>query len=46
VAKLDVPREQNQWPDTARAKSLGWCWSGPEAHYKLDKEGQDRLEIR
>ncbi len=44
VAKLDVLREQTSGLTLREIIELVLEHSGLEAHYKLDKEGQDRLE--
>ncbi len=44
VAKLDVLREQTQAMTLRDIIELVLQHSGLEEHYKLDKEGQDRLE--
>jgi DNA helicase-2/ATP-dependent DNA helicase PcrA len=44
VAKLDVLREQTAGMSLREIIDLVLAHSGLEAHYKLEKEGQDRLE--
>ncbi len=44
VAKLDVLREQTAGMSLREIIGLVLAHSGLEAHYKLEKEGQDRLE--